>query len=388
MRTLYIECSMGVAGDMLASALLELTDNADCIIEKLNSVGIPDVKFIKEDSVKCGIKGTHIKVLVHEKEEYEHHNSHSSLRNVQDIISSLKTSDGIKENALSVYRIIAEAESKVHGVPVTDIHFHEVGTLDAIADIVSVCLIIDELSPDEILSSPVNTGSGQVKCAHGVLPVPAPATASILNGIPTYSNGIDSELCTPTGAALLKYFAKKFCDRPLMKTEKIGYGMGNKSFDTANCVRVFLGERESRGAFITELSFNVDDMTGEEIGFLTEMLIENGAREVFSVPVGMKKSRPGTLVSVLCDEEKKEEILSVIFKHSATIGVREALKKRYTLSRKIETVHTPYGDIRKKISSGFGAEKSKYEYDDLAEIAKNNSITLKEVRHIAEEYDT
>lgn len=388
MRTLYIECSMGAAGDMLASALLELTDNADSIIEKLNSMGIPNVKFIKEGSVKCGIKGTHLKVLVNEKEEYEHHSSHSSMRNVEEIITSLKTSAGIKENALSVYRIIAEAESKVHGVPVTDIHFHEVGTFDAIADIVSVCMIIDELSPDEILSSPVNTGSGQVKCAHGVLPVPAPATALILNGIPTYSNGINSELCTPTGAALLKYFAKDFCDRHLMETEKIGYGMGNKDFETANCVRVFLCERESRESFITELSFNVDDMTGEEIGFLTENLFENGAREVFTVPVGMKKSRPGTLVSIICDEEKKEEMLSVIFKHSTTIGVREELKKRYALNRRIETVHTPYGDIRKKISSGFGAEKSKYEYNDLAEIAKKNSMSLKEAQLIAEEYDT
>lgn len=396
MKTLYIECSMGAAGDMLASALLELTDHADLFIEKLNAAGIPDVRFIKCDSVKCGIKGTHIKVLVDDKQEHEHtheavhehnHHCHRSMNDIRAVIEKLKVSEKVKKDVISVYEIIAEAESAVHAVPVTEIHFHEVGMLDAVADITAVCMLIEELCPDSIVASAVNTGSGTVSCAHGVLPVPAPATALILKDIPSYSNGITSELCTPTGAALLKYFCKEYGERPVMKVQKIGYGMGNKDFETANCVRAFLGEAQQKNAQVTELSFNVDDMTGEEIGFLKKSLLDNGAREVFTVPIGMKKSRPGELICVLCDEENKEKLLSVIFKNSTTIGVREDIKNRYTLQRRIETVSTPYGGVRKKISYGYGVEKSKYEYDDLEKIAVEHSISLAEARRITEKFD-
>lgn len=396
MKTLYIECSMGAAGDMLASALLELTDHADLFIEKLNAAGIPDVRFIKCDSVKCGIKGTHIKVLVDDKQEHEHHHEakhehnhhcHRSMNDIRAVIEKLKVSEKVKKDVISVYEIIAEAESAVHAVPVTEIHFHEVGTLDAVADITAVCMLIEELCPESIVASAVNTGCGTVSCAHGVLPVPAPATALILKDMPSYSNGISSELCTPTGAALLKYFCKEYGERPVMKVQKIGYGMGNKDFETANCVRAFLGEAQQKSSQITELSFNVDDMTGEEIGYLTKALLKNGAREVFTVPIGMKKSRPGELICVLCDEESKEKLLSVIFKNSTTIGVREDIKNRYTLDRRLETVNTPYGGVRKKISYGYGVEKSKYEYDDLGKIAVEHSISLAEARRITEKFD-
>lgn len=391
MKTLYIECSMGAAGDMLASALLELTDNADLFVKRLNSANIPDVRFIREDSVKCGIKGTHIKVLVDGKQEHNHEHPyshhHRSMKDIMEIVDALNVSQNVKNNVASVYNIIAQAESEVHGSTVTDIHFHEVGTLDAIADITAVCMLIEELCPDSIAASAVNTGSGTVNCAHGVLPVPAPATALILKDIPSYSNDIRSELCTPTGAAILKHFCCEFGNRPAMKIQKIGYGMGNKDFETANCVRAFLGQTEEKAPQITELSFNVDDMTGEEIGFLTQTLFDVGAREVFTVPVMMKKSRPGELICVLCDEENKEKILSVIFKNSTTIGVREDIKNRYTLERKLETIVTPYGEVRKKISFGYGAEKSKFEYDDLERIAKENSISVFEARKAAEKAD-
>lgn len=391
MRTLYLECSMGAAGDMLASALLELVNDADLMLEKLNSICLPNVEFIREDNTKCGIKGTHLKVLVNKKEEHEHnhehHHHHSSISEIEGVINSLNVSNKVKNDATSVYKIIAEAESKVHAVPVADIHFHEVGAYDAIADVVSVCMLLEELNVDKIMASEVNTGSGQVKCVHGILPVPAPATALILTGIPTYSNEIKSELCTPTGAALLKYFSKEFGNKPKMNVEKIGYGMGNKDFDVANCVRAFLGEQTNEKSTIIELDFNVDDMTGEDIAYLTELLLENGAREAFTIPVVMKKSRNGNLICVLCDESNKEKMLSIIFKNSTTIGVREEIKNRYTLERRFETINTPYGDIRKKISSGYGVEKSKYEYDDLARIAKESSLSLNEVREIAKEFE-
>lgn len=388
MKTLYFECLMGASGDMLTSALLELTENPEEALKKLNSLQIPNVEFIKEESKKCGVLGTHIKVNVKGKEEHKHTIEHThghSLKNIEDYISTLNISEKVKEDAISVYKIIADAESKVHSVPVNDIHFHEVGTLDAIADVTAVCYLINKIKPDKILASSVNTGSGYVKCAHGVLPVPAPATALILSDIPNYSSGINSELCTPTGAALLKYFCEGFEERPLMKSTKIGYGMGNKDFECANCVRAFLGETKNETSKIFELSFNVDDMTGEEIGFLTDGLLKIGAKEVFSTSVIMKKSRPGILITTLCDEDKRDEILTFIFKNSTTLGVRENIKNRYTLTREIKTIQTPLGEIREKISKGFGTHKSKYEYDDLVKIAKENSLSLKEVKEIADQ---
>lgn len=405
MKTLYLECSMGAAGDMLASALLELVDDGEEFVKRLNSTGIPNVKFIKETSEKCAVTGTHLKVLVNGETEHEHEHehehghehehehghreshSHSSMSSIEKTVSALKVSEKIKNEIIGVYKIIAEAESTVHARPVAEIHFHEVGALDAIADITAVCMLMEEIGAGQIISSAVNTGSGTVNCAHGTLPVPAPATALILKGIPSYSSGIGSELCTPTGAALLKYFCTDYGDRPPFAVEKIGYGMGSKDFETANCLRAFLGKSRDMAARITELSFNVDDMTGEEIGFLTEALFNGGAKEVFTMAAGMKKSRPGTLICVICDERDRDKMLSIIFKNSTTIGVRESIKNRYTLERTTKTVSTPYGEVRKKISSGFGVEREKYEYEDLKRIANENSFSLQTAREKVKQYD-
>ena len=193
----------------------------------------------------------------------------------------------MKKDVLAVYGLIAEAESKAHGMPITDIHFHEVGTMDAVADVTAVCMLMEELHPEQVIVSPIHVGSGQVRCAHGILPVPAPATAHILQGCPTYGGQIRGELCTPTGAALLKYFATSFGSMPVMRTERIGYGMGKKDFEMANCVRVMLGESEEQTSDAFELECNVDDMTPEEIGFAMERLYEAGAAEVYTVAVGM-----------------------------------------------------------------------------------------------------
>ncbi len=408
MSTLYLDCGMGAAGDMLTAALLELLPKPDRFVDKLNTLGIPGVEFRKEKTVKCGITGTHMSVLVqgeeegaedhhhghehtreHEHEhthEHEHgHHHHSGMHEIEHIVADLKLPEKVEKDVLAVYGLIAEAESHAHGVPVSDIHFHEVGTMDAVADITAVCLLMNELAPDEVICSPVQVGSGHVKCAHGILPVPAPATAFVLQGVPTYGGGIKGELCTPTGAALLKHFVTRFGDMPVMKTQAIGYGMGKKDFETANCVRAMLGESEDKTDTVLELSCNVDDMTAEEIGFAMDRLFEGGANEVFTIPIGMKKSRPGTLIRVMCKEQDREKMLHLIFKHTSTIGVRETPTHRYILNRRIETVETPYGKVRRKISSGYGVSRAKYEYDDLAKIASEQALGIEEVKKLLED---
>ena len=418
MRTLYLDCGMGAAGDMLTAALLELLPDPDGFVEKLNGLGIPEVEFVKETAVKCGITGTHISVKVHGEEEseemhhhhhehehdhhhdnkhdhdhdhdhdHEHHHHHSSLHDIEHIISHLNLPKKTETDVLAVYRLIAEAESHAHGVPVTEIHFHEVGTMDAVADITAVCLLMNELAPQKVVASPVHVGSGQVHCAHGILPVPAPATAHILRDVPIYGGGIKGELCTPTGAALLAHFATEFGSMPIMKTHAIGYGMGKKDFEAANCVRAMLGESEDssgKNDTVSELSCNVDDMTAEGIGFALERLLEGGALEAYTVPIGMKKSRPGTLIRVMCMEQDREKMLELIFKHTTTIGVRETVTKRYVMDRETAVLDTPYGQVRKKQSNGYGASRCKYEYEDIARIAKERGIGIDEVRKLIEE---
>ena len=450
MKTLYLECGMGAAGDMLTAALLELMPDPEAAVTELNSLGIPGVQFSKEAVSKCGIGGTHMTVKVHgeeeseemfhhhhehhdhsheqehdhesachehhdhlhehedhehthehthEHEDHEHahehshehthehgdaghtHHHHSSLHDIEHIVCGhLNIPDQVKQDVMAVYGLIAEAESHAHGVPVTEIHFHEVGTMDAIADITAVCLLMNKIAPDQVIVSPVHVGSGHVHCAHGILPVPAPATAYILNGVPMYGGAVKGELCTPTGAALLKHFATRFGDMPVMRTEAIGYGMGKKDFEQANCIRAMLGETEDAGDSVLQLECNVDDMTAEELGFAMEMILEAGALEVYTVAAGMKKSRPGTILCVLCHEDAKETLVRVIFRNTTTIGVREHRCSRYTLKRSFETVQTPYGDVQKKLSSGYGVTREKYEYEDLARIAREQGLSLAEVR--------
>ena len=378
MRTIYLDCGMGAAGDMLTAALLELMPNQDAFVEELNGLGIPGIRFTAEKCEKCGIFGTHMKVTVHDEEEDGHHHHHGCLADIRGIVSGLPLPTIVKLDILAVYEEIAQAESHVHGVPVEHIHFHEVGTMDAIADVTAVCLLLHRLAPDKIIASPVHVGSGQVRCAHGILPVPAPATAYLLRGIPIYGGSIDGELCTPTGAALLRHFASEFGDMPVMKVHSIGYGMGKKDFPRANCVRALLGETEAPIDAIVELRCNVDDMTGEAIGFALEQLLGSGALDAFTVPVGMKKSRPGVLITVLCREEKKEAMVHLLLKHTTTLGVREFPCRRYALSRTMEVVNTLFGPVRKKVSSGYGVRREKLEYDDLAKIAKEQHISLAE----------
>ncbi len=285
-------------------------------------------------TTKCGIVGTHVLVTVHGAEEESHdvdthiheHNHHgeghhheahphhpyhhTGMQEIVHLIHHLDLSDKIRADVRAVYGLIAAAESHAHGKPVEQIHFHGVGNLDAVADIVGVCMLMEELSPEKVLTSPVHIGSGHVRCAHGILPVPTPATAHILRGVPTYASNIRGELCTPTGAALLKHFSTDFGAMPVIKIAHIGYGMGKKDFEQANCIRAMLGETDEVRESIAKLNCNLDDMTPEAIGFATELLLERGALDMFTTAAQMKKSRPGVLLTCLCREGQREECCS------------------------------------------------------------------------------
>ena len=411
MKILYLECKMGIAGDMLASALLGTFEDKEKIINELNSMGIPKVTYKNTKTEKCQVVGEHISVLIdgeeeesvdvpdhhhehshdhdHDHHDHDHHHdnhehpehSHNSLYEIEEIIEGLNISKEIRSDIREIYQLLAQAESEVHGVNVSDIHFHEVGKLDAIADIAAVCYMMHEIDPDKVIVSPINVGSGQVRAAHGILPVPAPATAYLLIGIPSYSSDrINGELCTPTGAALVKYFAFDFGTQPIMVVDRIGYGMGKKDFPQANCVRAIIGEANDEADVVVELSCNVDDMTPEEVGFATEMLFEAGALEVYTISIAMKKNRPGFLLTCMCREDKKEAIIRTIFKHTTTIGIRENISNRYVLTRQIEKIQTPYGEVRIKNSSGYDVKRRKFEYDDLAGISRRTGKSVIELK--------
>ena len=485
MKTLYIECNMGAAGDMLLAALLELMPDREKALKQLNGMGIPGVVYTAEPSEKCGICGTHIHVLVHGQEEaacedghehehlhnhghdhhehhhghdehahdhdhdhhehhhdhdehvhdHDHHHDHShenhnhahghshqhfSLKDVQGIIENLNAPQKVKADASAVYRLIAQAESKVHGAEMDQIHFHEVGTMDAVADVAGCCLLFHELRADQIIASPIHVGYGTVWCAHGQLPVPAPATALILQEIPTYGGEVRGELCTPTGAALLKYFAEKFEMMPMMAVDKIGYGMGTKDFERANCIRVMEGSEFSGGTLetaqrrqpgrhviavdqqqeaseeaaesgkseiatgkestILEMVCNLDDMTGEELGYAAEAVLAAGALDVFTEPIYMKKNRPAVKFTVIVRPEDKERMAEVIFRNTTTIGIRMHECRRFELERKSQINDTKYGPMESKISEGFGVCRKKVEYEDLHRIAQSKGKTLLEIK--------
>ena len=433
MRTLYIDCGMGAAGDMLTASLLELLPDPSSFVDRLNSLGLENIRFIPVPSVKCGITGTHMSVVVNGEEEesldyhyhthiddavhshnhehihehehehihnhdhseehthsdhhdhdstedHAHSHHHSSLHDITHLVKDhLNVSDNVKKDVLAVYALIAEAESHVHGTPVEQIHFHEVGSLDAVADITAVCMLMEELSPDQIVVSPIHVGSGKVRCAHGILPVPAPATAYILKDVPIYSGNIRGELCTPTGAALLKHFATSFGEMPVMRPKSIGYGMGNKDFEVANCVRSIIGETDDTSDSVYELSCNLDDMTGEKIAFAMERIFEAGAVDVYTIPIGMKKSRPGILIRAMCHKADKEAVIAAIFRHTTTLGIRETKIGRYVLNRKVETENTDFGPVRKKTASGYGVKRSKWEYEDLASVSLRTGMSIAEI---------
>ena len=385
MRAIYLDCSMGAAGDMLMGALLELLPDRAAFLAQMNGLGLPGIEVSAEPAVRCGVTGTHMRVLIHGAEEdghmHEHvHHHHTGLHEIEHLIGHLDVPERVRTDALAVYRRIAEAESRVHGAPVDQIHFHEVGTLDALADVVGVCLLMDLLAPEAVYASSVHVGSGQVRCAHGLLPVPAPATALLLEGVPVYGGSICGELCTPTGAALLRQFVTEFGPMPPMRVEATGYGMGTKEFEVANCVRAMLGQTEAARGTVVELACNLDDMTPEALGFAMERLFDAGALDVYTTPIGMKKNRPGVLLTCMCHAAEREAVLRTLFLHTTTLGVRESVCTRWTLDRTARTVDTPDGPVRVKQAQGWGVRREKAEYEDLAQIARRTGESLAQVR--------
>ena len=359
MKTLYLDCGMGAAGDMLIAALLGLVSDREAVLDELNGA-LGGLAVVSAEKVtRCGVCGLHVKVDIagdEEGEEPRHHHAHTSIGELRGLLAAAPVSDKVRADAIAVFDLLAGAEAEVHGTEMENVHFHEVGSIDAVADVLGVCLLVEKLAPERILASPVCTGGGTVKCAHGVLPVPAPATERLLRGVPWYPGEIKSELCTPTGAALLRHFVSDFVPMPPMRVESCGYGMGKKEFPRLNALRAFWGESEGGTEELLELSCNLDDMTGEEIGFALSALLEAGALDAWTIPIGMKKSRPGVL------------------------GVRERRCKRTALARTTETAHTPYGDVRVKVSHGWGVVRRKAEYDDLAALARENGVSLREIR--------
>ena len=398
MRTLYLDCGMGAAGDMLTAAMLELLPQPEEFMKRLNGLGIPGVTYHREQAEKCGITGTHIIVTVdghaegehdhdhehdhHHEHDHEHHHHHSGMEEISHLIGHLPVSEKVRADIRAVYDSIAQAESHVHGVPVTDIHFHEVGTMDAVADVTAVCLLMEELAADQVIASPVHVGGGTVRCAHGVLPVPAPATAYLLRDVPIYGGTIQGELCTPTGAALLRHFVTRFGDLPVMTLESVGYGMGQKDFPRANCLRAMLGETAAESGDVVELACNLDDMTGEGIAFAMERLLAAGALDVYTAAIGMKKSRPGVMLCVLCREEQREDMVHLLLRHTTTLGVRCSHLTRTLRPRSFRTVQTPWGPVTvKETPDGRG----KPEYEEAATIARREGLTLSEVQEAAME---
>jgi len=388
MKLLYLDCAMGAAGDMLSAALLELVDDKDSALAAINAVGIPGVSVRMEKSEKCGILGTHLRVEIHGEEEHEHshglglfrhRHSHRTMEDIHRLIDGLALPEAVKKNARAVYALVFDAECRVHGGEKGHVHLHEVGAMDAVADVCFVCLLLDMLKPDRIAASPIHVGSGTVRCAHGILPVPAPATALLLEGLPIYSGSIRGELCTPTGAALLRHFVQKWGDMPILNTKAIGYGMGTRDFEQANCLRAFWGETDEEDA-VWELCCNLDDMTAEAVAFAQETLMAAGALDAYTVPIGMKKGRQGLQLWCMCREEQLETMKSLLFRHTSTWGMRASRSQRFVLPRQTETVETPYGPIRIKYAEFDGIRKAKAEYEDLARIARETGMSLEQIK--------
>ena len=389
MKTLYLECNMGCSGDMLLGALLELIPEPQRWLDRFHQIGLPRVRLERSEQAKCGVYGTHVSVLIDDAIEEtqgscHHHHDHHDLGHITDLIRSLAIPDPVREHALAVYDLLARAEAQVHRTAVDQIHFHEVGALDAVADIVGVCMLLDELKPDRILASPVVAGSGTVRCAHGILPVPAPATALLLHGIPWRSGALDGELCTPTGAALLRHFVQEFGPMPTLTVQQVGIGTGQKDFPQANLLRAFWCDShpDSHTApdRIAELRCTLDDMTGEDLGFAVQLLLDAGALDVYTLPIQMKKNRPGVILCVTCPVEDSDAMAQLMLCHTTTAGVRRQVEERYVLQTRFSQADTPYGPVRIKHYSGFGVEKSKPEFNDLARAAAEHGVSIETVR--------
>jgi len=381
MKIAYLDCYSGIAGDMLLGAMLDAGLDADFLRAEIDKLGVDGVTLTVEPCVRRGITGTDFRVQV------EHDHAHRHLSTIERIIDESALDDDLKDRAKSIFRRLGEAEAAIHGVSIEKVHFHEVGAVDAIVDIVGAAIGFAALGVEKIVCSPINLGSGTVKAAHGVMPVPAPATAALVKGLPTYSDGPTMELTTPTGAAVVSTVAAEYGSMPAMAIEAIGYGAGDRDFpDRANMLRLVLGESseavEATEIWVTEA--NIDDMSPEIAGYARERLLEEGALDVTLTPIFMKKDRPGYQLTVLSSLDDRDRLGDVLFAETTTLGVRSYPAQRRVLERELVTVTTSYGDVRVKVGRSGGREVGfAPEFEDARRIAREKKVPLKEVLEAA-----
>jgi len=383
MKIAYFDCFSGISGDMAVGALLDAGLKIETLEKELKKLGLTGYQLEVNKVVKKGISATKFKVKI--KEE----GVERRFKDILTILEKSKLDEEIKKETKKIFFNIAQAESKIHQKDIDRIHFHEIGGLDSIIDITSAVIGIKTLGIEEIHSSALPVGKGFVKCAHGVIPVPAPATLELLKNIPTYSGGIESEMITPTGAAIIGTLAKSFGERPLMKIERIGYGAGEKEFSIPNLLRVSIGEKilkdeNLKDGYVSDeavlIETNIDDMNPEFYDYIMDQLFSQGALDVFLTPIQMKKNRPAHMLSIIVYEQDLKEILEVLFSESTTLGVRIREIKRLRLAQQNFIAETKYGKIRVKVGIFKGEIKNiAPEYEDCKKMAKQHQVPLKEV---------
>ena len=399
MKTLYFDCSSGISGNMTLGALVEILGDEQYLVKELKKLQVDGYHIEISKKVKNGITGTYVDVVLkdhhhhehehhheehHHEYEHEHHHEHRNLHDVNHIIENSNLKEETKQLAKRIFRKVAEAESKVHHKSIEEVHFHEVGAIDSIVDIVGTAILINKIQPDKIISSVVNDGYGFIECAHGTISVPVPATSEIFSkaGVKCRQIDIDTELVTPTGAAIISELATEFTVMPTMTVQKIGWGAGKKDLKIPNVLKVYLGKMEEtleEKQEIAVMETNIDDTTGEILGYAAEKLMQNGALDAFFTPIYMKKGRPAYRLTVACRKEDIEKLQTIIFRETTTIGIRYRYEKRNVLPREKVEVNTGYGLVQAK-QVKLGEETYTYpEYESLKKIAEEKNIPLKDL---------
>ena len=389
MRVAYLDCFAGISGDMTLGALIDAGADFDKLKKELEKLGISEYELSAEKVVRRGISATDVTVHVHQHDEHHHHGR--SYSQIKQMIEQSTLSENVKAKSIAIFTKLGAAEAKIHNKGIDEIHFHEVGAVDSIVDIVGACICLDLLNIEKIYSSPVPTFTGMVDMAHGKFPLPAPATVEILKGVPWRTLGIEGEIVTPTGAAILATLAEGFNPMPQMVTESIGYGAGKKDFGIPNVLRVMVGELESASKEecmecreVVVLETNIDDVSPQIYEVVMERLLAAGALDVYMTPIQMKKNRPATLLSVLCKPADVNKMSIILFEETSTIGVRIDTRKRICLPREIVTVDTKFGHIRIKVARRSGEVVNiQPEYEDCKAAAANSNVPVKRVRDAA-----
>ncbi len=379
MKVLYFDCSSGISGNMTLGALLEILGDEDFFLNEIKKLNLGGYKIEISKKVKNGIAGTYVDVIL----DHEYHHEHRNLQMIEDIIDKSSVDDKSKTMAKRIFLRVANAEGKVHNKPLNEIHFHEVGAIDSIIDIVGTAILINKIKPDKIISSIVNDGHGFIECAHGTIIVPVPATSEIFasSNVICKQIDVDTELVTPTGAAIIAEIAQSFGNMPTMNIKKIGWGAGYKDLNFPNVLKVSMGEMENekQDQDVVVMETNIDDCSGEIIGYTQEKLFENGALDVFYTPIFMKKNRPAYRLSVACKKEDIAKLQNIIFRQTTTIGIRYRYESRTILKRELDEIDTKYGKIKVKKVVNDGENYIYPEYESIKEIAEKNNVPLKEL---------